>query len=54
MIGFLKLKSRKKTARNDIAKLLKGNWIEKSGEGPATKYIRTSKDLPDFTGNPTA
>jgi len=51
---FFEGKISEKTARNDIAKLLKGNWIEKSGEGPATKYIRTLKDLPDFTGYPTA
>ena len=39
-----------KTARNDISKLLEGNWVEKSGDGPATKYFRTTKELPDFTG----
>lgn len=39
-----------KTARLDIGKLLDGNWLEKTGEGPATKYIRTSKKLPDITG----
>lgn len=39
-----------KTARLDIGKLLDGNWLEKSGEGPATKYIRTSKKLPEITG----
>jgi len=26
--------------------LLDGNWLEKTGEGPSTKYIRTSKKLP--------
>jgi ATP-dependent DNA helicase RecG len=39
-----------KTARLDIGKLLDGNWLEKIGEGPATKYIRTSKKLPEITG----
>ena len=39
-----------KTARLDIGKLLDGNWLEKTGEGPATKYIRTSKELPEITG----
>lgn len=32
-----------KTARLDIGKLFSGGWLEKTGEGPATKYIRTSK-----------
>ena len=39
-----------KTARLDIGKLINGNWLEKTGEGPATKYIRTSKKLPEITG----
>ena len=39
-----------KTARNDIAKLLEGEWISKSGEGPSTKYVRTNKELPEITG----
>jgi ATP-dependent DNA helicase RecG len=39
-----------KTARLDIGKLLDGNWLEKTGKGPATKYIRTSKKLPEITG----
>ena len=39
-----------KTARNDIAKLLEGKWINRLGEGPSTKYIRTNKELPDITG----
>jgi len=39
-----------KTARLDIGKLLDGNWLEKTGEGPATKYIRTSNKLPEITG----
>jgi len=38
-----------KTARLDIKKLLDGNWLEKKGEGPVTKYIRTTKELPEFT-----
>ena len=36
-----------KTARIDLAKLLDGNWLEKIGEGPSTKYVRTNKGLPD-------
>lgn len=39
-----------KTARLDIGKLLDGYWLEKTGEGPATKYIRTSKKMPEITG----
>jgi len=39
-----------KTARIDISKLLDGNWLRKEGEGPSTKYVRTNKGLPDFTG----
>ena len=39
-----------KTARLDIVKLLDGNWLEKIGDGPATKYIRTRKKLPEITG----
>jgi predicted HTH transcriptional regulator len=39
-----------KTARNDIAKLLEGNWLEKLGDGPQTKYLQTSKKLPDIAG----
>ena len=39
-----------KTARNDISKLLEGEWVSKIGEGPSTKYVRTNKELPDITG----
>jgi len=39
-----------KTARNDIAGLVEGEWVEKIGEGPATKYVRTNKELPEITG----
>jgi ATP-dependent DNA helicase RecG len=39
-----------KTVRLDIAKLVSGNWVEKSGDGPATKYYRTRKELPEITG----
>lgn len=39
-----------KTARNDIAKFLKGKWVNRIGEGPTTKYVRTNKELPDITG----
>jgi ATP-dependent DNA helicase RecG len=38
-----------KTARLDIGKLVDGKWLEKTGEGPATKYLRTYRKLPDGT-----
>lgn len=34
-------------ARSDISKLAAGGWIEKIGEGPATKYMRTKIKLPE-------
>ena len=37
-------------ARNDIAKLLEGKWLNKLGEGPQTMYVRTNKELPDIAG----
>lgn len=39
-----------RTARNDIEKLEIGGWVEKKGEGPSTKYVKTNKILPDFAG----
>lgn len=39
-----------KTARNDMAKLVKGNWLKKIGSGPSTQYTRTNKELPDIAG----
>lgn len=39
-----------KTARNDISKLLDGEWINRIGDGPSTKYVRTNKELPEITG----
>ncbi|MBN7816249.1 RNA-binding domain-containing protein [Algoriphagus pacificus] len=39
-----------KTARNDIGKLMEGRWVERIGEGPSTKYVRTNKELPEITG----
>lgn len=39
-----------KTTRNDISKLDEGGWVSKSGKGPATKYRRTNKELPDNAG----
>ena len=39
-----------KTARIDISKLDEGGWVSKFGKGPATKYRRTNKELPDNSG----
>ena len=39
-----------KTARNDISKMVKGAWVKKVGNGPATMYLRTNKELPDIAG----
>ena len=39
-----------KTARNDIASMVKGLYVEKTGNGPATRYVRTNKELPEVTG----
>ena len=39
-----------KTARNDIARLLQGEWISKIGDGPSTSYIRSKKELPESAG----
>lgn len=36
-----------KTARNDIAKMLDFDFIQRAGRGPSTKYIRTIKELPE-------
>ncbi|PWS32258.1 ATP-binding protein [Pedobacter paludis] len=47
--GFFKDIS-EKTARLDIAKLVSGQWVEKVGDGPSTRYYRTGKKLPEITG----
>lgn len=47
---FFEGKISEKTARNDIGKLLEGEWIYRIGDGPATKYVRTNKELPEITG----
>jgi len=39
-----------KTARNDISKLMEGGWVERFGDGPSTKYVKTNKELPEITG----
>lgn len=47
---FFNNKISEKTARIDIVRLLNENLLEKTGEGPATRYIRTKKQLPEITG----
>jgi ATP-dependent DNA helicase RecG len=47
---FFNNKISEKTARIDIVRLLKENLLEKTGEGPATRYIRSKKQLPEITG----
>ena len=39
-----------KTARNDIAVLIKAGLLNKVGKGQATRYLRTNKELPDIAG----
>ena len=47
---FFNKRISEKTARNDIAIMTEGGWVEKLGEGPSTRYARTSKELPEITG----
>jgi ATP-dependent DNA helicase RecG len=46
--GEMEIKER--TARTDIQKLADGGWLTKSGEGPLTRYQKTTKKLPDIAG----
>lgn len=39
-----------KTARNDLSKMVQLGFLGKIGRGQATSYIRTSKKLPEITG----
>ena len=41
---------KERTARLDLEKLVDGGWFVKIGDGPATRYSKTSKKLPDITG----
>lgn len=38
-----------KTAKNDISAMVKGGWLIQEGKGPSTLYVKTGKELPDFT-----
>lgn len=39
-----------RTAIMDLQKLTEGGWIKKIGDGPQTRYSKTSKKLPDIAG----
>jgi ATP-dependent DNA helicase RecG len=41
---------KERTARTDLQKLTEGGWLKKIGDGPQTKYLKTSKKLPDIAG----
>ncbi len=41
---------KERTARTDLQKLTEGGWVKKIGDGPQTKYLKTSKKLPDIAG----
>jgi ATP-dependent DNA helicase RecG len=39
-----------RTARMDLQKLTDGGWLRKIGDGPQTRYAKTSKKMPDNAG----
>ena len=41
---------KERTARTDLQKLTEGGWLKKIGDGPQTRYLKTSKKLPDIAG----
>lgn len=47
---FFQRQISEKTARNDIGAMVKGLYVEKIGTGPATRYVRTNKELPEIAG----
>lgn len=47
---FFKDKVKERTARTDLQKLTEGGWLKKIGDGPQTKYLKTSKKLPNNAG----
>jgi predicted HTH transcriptional regulator len=49
-LEFFKGIIKERTARTDIQKLTKGGWLKKIGDGPQTRYLKTSKKLPDIAG----
>jgi ATP-dependent DNA helicase RecG len=49
-VSFFKEKVKERTARMDLQKLTEGGWLKKIGDGPQTRYSKTSKKLPDIAG----
>lgn len=49
-VEFFKGEIKERTARADLQKLNEGKWLGKTGDGPTTRYFRTSKKLPDNAG----
>lgn len=41
---------KERTARMDLQKLTEGGWLKKIGDGSQTRYLKTSKKLPDIAG----
>lgn len=48
--NFLNGTIAEKTARNDLSKLVDGDYLIMTGKGSSTKYKRTEKKLPEITG----
>jgi len=49
--AFFEIKISDKTATTDLTKLTLANLLRKVNDGPATRYIRTDKELPEITGS---
>jgi len=49
-IAFFTDEVKERTARMDIQKLTEGGWFKKVGDGPQTRYIRTTKKMPEIAG----
>lgn len=49
-MAFFKDEVKERTARMDLQKLTEGGWLKKIGDGPQTRYTKTSKKLPDIAG----
>lgn len=49
-MAFYKNEVKERTARMDLQKLTEGGWLKKIGDGPQTRYLKTSRILPDVAG----
>ena len=49
-MSFFNNDIQERTARMDLQKLIEGGWVTKIGDGPQTKYFKTTKKLPDIAG----